>query len=63
MSKLYFINITPMGPTAGNTPVGSTYLIVALTSALFTSWIGKEILLPLLPACYHGWHMLWGFYF
>ena len=52
-----------MGPTVGNPPVRSIYLYVALTSALFTSWIGTEILLPLLPLCWYGWHMPWGFYF
>ena len=48
-----------MGTTVGDPSVGSTYLPVALVIALFTVWIGKEILLSFLPAFWNGWHFPW----
>ena len=51
-----------MGPTAGNTPVGSAYFYLSLVGELFTSWIGEKMILYLLTALWYRWHLTWDFY-
>ena len=63
MSKLYFIDSTPIGSTAGNPPAGSMYLYVVLFRKISPRLIGEKIVLPLLTDCWYGWHMPWAFYF
>ena len=53
-----------MNPTAGDPSVRSTYLSVALISALFQSCWDEEIFIPFCyPAYFHGWHVPWDFIF
>ena len=52
-----------MGSTVGNPTVIQMYFYVDLMRKKFLIWIGKKILFPLLPACWHGWNLPHDFYF